>query len=56
MHTYWGFTELANDEDEEQPQHPESSNTDKVDDDATPELKSPSKTPIDGEGSSQNEV
>ena len=51
-----GFTEIANDNDEEQPPQPESSDTDKVDGDATPELNSPLKTPIEGEVSSQNEV
>lgn len=51
-----GFTEIANDDDEEQPPHPESSKTDKVDDNATPELKSPSKPPIESEASSQNKV
>ena len=46
------FTEIMNDDDEEQPLHPESSNTDKIDDDATPELNTPSKPPIEGEVSS----
>ena len=53
-----GFTEIANDDDEEQPPtpHSESSNTDKIDGDVTPELNSPSKTPIEGGVSSQTEV
>ena len=51
-----GFIEIANDDDEEQHPHPESSNTDKVDDDATSELDSPPKPPIEGEVLSQNEV
>jgi hypothetical protein len=56
MRTYWSFIEIANDDDEEKPSHPESSSTDKVDDDAAPKLNSPSKPPIEGEASSQNEV
>ena len=55
MYLLGGFTEIAND-DEEQSPHPESSNTDKIDGDATPEPNSPSKTPIEGEVSSQTEV
>jgi len=37
------------DDEEEQLEQPESSNTDKVDDDSTPELNAPSKRPIEGE-------
>lgn len=37
------------DDDEEQLPQPESSNTDKVDDDVTPELSTPPKRPIEGE-------
>ena len=52
------FTEIMNDEDEEQleqPPQPESSNTDKVDD-ANPGLNTASKSPIKEKVSSDNEV
>ena len=46
------FIEIMNDEDEEQPLHPESSNPEKVDDDLTPELNAPSKPSVEGKVSS----
>jgi len=46
--------EIADDDEEQAPQ-PESSNTDRVDDDATSTPNSPSKPPLEGEVSSQNE-